>query len=68
MIKAIETGFNELKVCRIEALVDPDNIASRRVLEKVIDAEYKDLTDEINEENSNVKIQEALQHETDSND
>lgn len=32
---AIETGFKELAVLRIEAFVDPKNIASQRVLQKV---------------------------------
>jgi RimJ/RimL family protein N-acetyltransferase len=33
-VKAIEEGFSKLLLTRIEALVDPDNIASQRVLEK----------------------------------
>lgn len=34
VIKVIESGFRDLKIDRIEASVDPDNISSRRVLEK----------------------------------
>ena len=36
--KAVKTvisrGFEELKICRIDAIIDPRNIASRRVCEK----------------------------------
>ncbi|SCA63586.1 hypothetical protein SCG7086_AW_00230 [Chlamydiales bacterium SCGC AG-110-P3] len=32
--EALRTGFKELDVERIEALVDPDNIASQKILEK----------------------------------
>jgi len=32
---AIQNGFEDLGVARIEALVDPVNIASQRVLEKM---------------------------------
>lgn len=31
---AVETGFDDLGVHRIEAFVDPDNVGSLRVLEK----------------------------------
>lgn len=34
VIQAIRFGFDELKLSRIEALLDPKNIASRKVLEK----------------------------------
>lgn len=32
--EALRTGFNDLKINRIEAFVDPDNIASQKVLIK----------------------------------
>lgn len=32
--KAIESGFNDLGIRRVEALVDPENIASQKVLTK----------------------------------
>lgn len=34
VVQAIRSGFDQLKISRIEAFVDPKNIASRRVLEK----------------------------------
>jgi RimJ/RimL family protein N-acetyltransferase len=34
VIKAVQEGFSQLNLSRIEAYVDPQNIASQRVLEK----------------------------------